>query len=116
MGMSGEKREQKIGASTRTAVWATVGVTAILGVALLFALLAAPILHTRAVIISAHEKHCARQAGWDSFDPFLSGKDVMKVLERLGGPARALPRLKTYMRLPGWMAPRKICAIQTLGH
>lgn len=77
--------------------------------------LVVPVMETRAAIAEVHEKHYGPQRGVDSFEPFLSEKDVAALLKRLGGAEEALPRLSIYTGLPDRIAPHKVYAVQALG-
>lgn len=89
---------------------------ALLGALGLFCwLVVRPVLEARAVIGDVYGKHCARQAGLDSFDAWVPENEVKAALERLGGPEKAIPALRIYVRLPDRLAPYTILAVQMLG-
>lgn len=92
--------ERSATSTTRTAVFAGVGVVVLFLIAFLFAAFVAPVLHTRK-IVREYAEHSLTASNQDT-------------LARLGGPNRAVPRLMAYLRLPGWAAPDRSHALTLL--
>jgi len=93
----------------RAAIFATVGIVAILGLALFFAAVVAPLWQTHKAV---REVYFLLDADWGR----RSEADVAKaLLDRLGGPERAVDRLIAYRRLPDWMKPDHAGATYLLG-
>ena len=104
----------------RTVILATAGIVVILVLALFAAVFAAPFLHTRAVLAECriygvlHDTTNFPVLAYDD-GPVDAQQHAAIVLEKLGGPARALARLRSYWRAPEWIAPHKDQAVHLLG-
>ena len=86
--------------SRRAVILATVGIVVVMGLAVFYVAVVAPIRHTH---------HALRMGG--EHDEFHSDQPI----EELGGPERAASRLTDYLRLPNWVASRKAVAAFELG-
>lgn len=92
--------EKPAGASTRTAVLATVGIAVILGLALFIVVWVVPVWH-------AHSALCSHLRG-----------DIgeNEVVGQLGGQTRACRKLSLYLRCPDCVAKKKYMAAYLLQH
>jgi len=81
--------------SRRAVILATVGIVVILGLAVLYVAVVAPLRRVHRVI-------CSSTKGEISYEDAIA---------RLGGPERAPNRLSAYLRLPQWMGTNRAGAI-----
>jgi len=89
--MADEEKSQPPDKTRRAVVIATLGIVALLALALFVAFWLVPFLQTRAVVRG----------------PYPVAFPPGDAIERLGGEREALRRLSAYLRLPDWMADVK---------
>lgn len=97
--MTGEQSKGKSGLSTRGAVLVTLGIVAILGMALFVGLWVIPFVKISNFVAD-----------------YPVGPWAQKAIVRLGGKGRVARRLTTYLRLPRWLAPKKKSAVVLLSY
>jgi len=94
--------------SRRAVILATVGIVVILGLAVFYVAVVAPLRQTHRIVRKFGEA-CARERV----------STVMyqqaEATQRLGGPDRAADRITRYLRLPGWINPDRVNAMRLLG-
>jgi len=88
--------------SRRAVIFATVGIVVIMGLAVFYVAVVAPLRETHAVVRGFTARHWFGEAAEDA-------------VARLGGPERAAGRLATYLRLPRWMRTDRDAAVVLLG-
>jgi len=88
--------KKPIDKSRRAVILATVGIVVILGLAVFYVALVAPLRETHRIIAQF---------------PHTDAADIVK---RLDGPESAVRRLATYLRLPRWMGTDPVVAIEIL--
>jgi len=92
--------------SRRAAIFATLGIVVILGLAV-FLIAVLPLWQTH--------REVRRSAGSAVFATAFKEALAHKAIARLGGPERAMNRLMAYLRLPDWIKPDRAGATLLLG-
>ena len=108
----GDNPEKPSGRSTRAAVWATVGIVVILGLAVFVVAFVVPVLRTRAFVrgyvgMFLYAPHMVR--GYRALLASNRGE-----IEKSFGPIPPVERLVQYQRQPSRIAPEKHAAAQLL--
>jgi len=98
--MPGNNAKKPIDKSRRAVILATVGIVVILGLAVFYVAVVAPLREVHATL-----------RDWE--DGQVSGDEV---IARLGGPERAAHRLVTYLRLPRWLGTDRRYTADMLGY
>ena len=85
----------------RAVILATVGIVVIMGLAMFYVAVVAPLRETHWAV--------------DKYHFAFSGQPSGQLIKRLGGPERAVRRLVTYLCLPRWMGTNRRGALEALG-
>ena len=87
----------------RAVILATVGIVVILGLAMFYVAVVAPLRETHKVVQSSNPRYASASLTRD------------QAIERFDGPERGARRLVTYLRLPRWMEADRCGAVYLLG-
>lgn len=94
--------------SRRAVIVATVGIVVIMGLAVFYVAVVAPLRETHVIVREFGEVYAHGRASTEMYQQ-------KEATQRLGGPDRAADRLARYLRLPKWMSPDRVNATRLLG-